>query len=197
MKKFNHTLFILFITVFIYGCQESLHRSADEKPEFLRQIRSEPVIPRHANTLFIAPVTAPEKHGDAAETLKELLIRELTSQGRLSIINDKKYDTDLQTVIRIYTWQLQVLSFTSTGTPERKRLLVKAICSLYEKNKKSPVFYHVPVQAFIEYSSSTAPVITDSEAENMVLQDLALRIASQIHSGWYTDRMTNIEKGKE
>lgn len=197
MRDYRYTLCIIYMTALLCGCYGSPRHATDEKPEFLRQIRSEPVIPRHANTLFIAPVTAPEKHGDAAETLKELLIRELTSQGRLSIINDKKYGTDLQTVIRIYTWQLQVLSFTSTGTPERKRLLVKALCSLYEKNKKSPVFYHVPVQAFIEYSSSTAPVITDSEAENMVLQDLALRIASQIHSGWYTDRMTNIEKGKE
>lgn len=60
-----------------------------------------------------------------------------------------------------------------------------------------PVFISVPIQAFSEYSSITAPITTDAEAENMVLQDLTLRLVSQIHQGWYTDRMTNIEKGKK
>ncbi len=171
-------------------------RKNGKGPEFLKNIRGEPVIPREANTIHITLDAADARGREAAIKLHQKLVSELTSAGRLSV-TEKKIPSDLLAKIQITTYQVQITTYNSFGTPEKKRLLIRALCTLVEKKNSRPVFFLVPIQAFREYSSTVSPIETDTEAEDHVLEDLAGRLVSQIHQGWYTDRMSSIEKGRK
>jgi len=171
-------------------------RKNENTPEFLKKIRGEPVIPRGANTIYIALAARDAKGSEAAVKLHQKLVSELTLAGRLAV-SEKRDTSDLVAVIKITTYQVQITVHNSFGTPEKKRLLIRASCTLVEKKNSRPVFFSVPIQAFREYSGTTAPIETDAEAEDRVLEDLAGRLVSQIHQGWHTDRMSSIEKGRK
>jgi len=193
---FITTLLLLF-TGLLAACgpPENIKKE-DGAPDFLKKIRGEPVVPRSANTIFIHLKAPRAENSTIVDKLRQKLVSQLTAKGRLAV-TEKPQLADLAVRVTITAIQHQVTSFNSFGTPEKKRLLITARCTLREKNSHRPVFASVPLQAFREYSTVTAPVETDQEAEEKVLDELAARLVSQIHRGWHTDRMTDIEKGRK
>lgn len=119
MKISDPIYFILVLLMAILpSCQTTQRENNEETPDLLKKIRGEPVIPRNANTIFIAPISVSAQKKEVADQLKELLIRKLTGKGRLAVRNSPE-NSDLQVVIKLYTYQVQVLSFDSIGNPEK------------------------------------------------------------------------------
>lgn len=196
-KSFSTAVLLLLLTVLAAACgpPENL-KNKEGTPDFLKKIRGEPVVPRSANTIYLDLKAPDDARVTIVDRLHQKLVDQLTAAGRLAV-TEKRQLSDLIARIRITAIQLQVTSFDSFGTAERKRLLVTARCTLLEKKNPRPVFASAPLQAFREYSTVNAPVETDQEAEEKVLDELAARLVSQIHRGWYTDRMSDIEKGRK
>ena len=68
---------------------------------------------------------------------------------------------------------------------------------LIDTKRKGTIFFEKGIQSFKIFSDVIPPIETEEYILKIIIDDLAKRIFSKTITGWYTDRMTDIEKGKK
>ena len=68
---------------------------------------------------------------------------------------------------------------------------------LIDRKKEKIIFSDPRIQSFTEFSETVPPITWEEQAMETVLENMSKRLLSKIIKGWYTDQMTNIEKGKK
>jgi hypothetical protein len=163
---------------------------------FLEKIHGDTVVPRSANTIYIPPFLNDSQRMELPDRLAFRLGQIIISEGRLAVVESGEA-ADILLQGRILQYQVQTLSFNKFGIPEKKRLLMKVSARLIDRRKGRIILNDESIQSFAEYSEILPPVSTEAMAADTVLDGLARRLHSKIISGWYTDEMTNIAKGKK
>ncbi len=115
--------------------------------------------------------------------------------GRLAVVSSP-LETDLVLSGKVLSFTLQNLEYNEIGQPVKKRMRITASVKLLDRINMRTVFRDSDVQSFRTYSDILPPVENEFQVLNRVIDELAERIVSQTLTGWYTDKMTNIEKGK-
>ena len=196
------TALILLLLIF-EGCrpapQTRQRRSAgsDGAPDIsavTKHLRGEPVIPRRANTLYIAPFGNRTSSILPNAFLRLHLEEFFLKEGRLAPVKSET-GSHLRLDVTYLTYAVQALGYNDFGVASKKRLHITAAVTLTDQKEKKAVFQKVRIQAFTLFSETTPPLMTERQAREKLLKELAERIGTQILKGWYTDKMTEIEKG--
>jgi hypothetical protein len=196
MKKVTAILIITLALTLAACASINTEKENHEFGSILEKINGDTVVPRSANTIHIAPFLNDSQRTELPDRLAFRLGQIIISEGRLAVVeNGEAADILLQG--RILQYQIQTVSFNKFGIPEKKRLLMRVSLRLIDRRKNRIIFNDESIQSFAEYSDILPPVTTETRAADTVLDNLARRLHSKIISGWYTDEMTNIEKGKK
>jgi len=202
IKKFSGGIFlfvsvILFITI-IFICSNCATGDKGDNvslSRILNKISGEPVVPREANKIFIPLFENKTRRAEIAEKLFNRINERIGMDGRLAVVSDEKIaDLKLEGVITDFT--VQNLEYGTVGKPVKQRMRILASVRCTDLMKKSLIFYENDIQAFKAFSQVIHPI----ESEELVLYDvisyLADRIAQKTVTGWYTNLLTPVEKGK-
>ncbi len=158
-------------------------------------INGEPVVPRNANSVYIPEFTDTAGRPDIARRLftrvKELINRD----GRLAAVPDAAAG-DLLLTASVTGFQIQPVEFGNQGVPVRKRMLLTASVKLLDVARGRVIFNSSAVQSFREYSEIVPPLMSEFQALDAVIDGMAERIRAQAVTGWYTEYMTPVEKGR-
>ncbi|MDR3237791.1 MAG: LPS assembly lipoprotein LptE [Spirochaetia bacterium] len=166
------------------------------RESLLDQLSGETVVPREANTIYLVPFKNMTKHSALPDRITSKLSSLIVSDGRLAIHKEMDAaDTVLEGKIK--NLQTQPLTFNSFGREDKKRLRIVVSVKLTDNRKQRVIFDDPEIQAFIEFSEITPPITSEIQAVENLIDSLSKRIFSKIISGWYTNEMTNIEKGKK
>ena len=95
------------------------------------------------------------------------------------------------------SYNIQALEYGNLGTPVKKRMRIITTVQLIDTKRKGTIFYEKGIQSFKIFSDVIPPIETEEYILKIIIDDLAKRIFSKTITGWYTDRMTDIEKGKK
>lgn len=186
----------VIVMVLAFGCTADLRDEEAMAGKIIKGFEGEPVVPRNANRLYIMPPV--NMTGTAAGISDKLLYRikaHISLDGRLGVdADDQKSDLRLEVLVRKF--MIQNLEYDTIGRAVKKRLWVTADVRLLDLKRNRVIFFEAGVQAFRVFSDLVQPIETVAQVTEYVLDDLGKRITSKTVSGWYTDRMTNIEKGK-
>jgi hypothetical protein len=93
-------------------------------------------------------------------------------------------------------YQVQPVRYNDSGEPVTKRMRITASVRLIDLRKGREILRENNVQAFGEFSELVAPVSSEIQTRERVSDMLAKRLAMKIASGWYTELMTGVERGK-
>jgi len=162
----------------------------------INTLNGEPVIPRRANTIYIEPFLNRTAQPDIHDRLHAMLNKHITDDGRLAITTEKTM-ADLLLRGIIVQYMASPVTFTDFGRPEKVRLLIAMNIMLVDLKKDRVILQNSGVQAFRTFSEIKPPVETEFQARERLIESLAKRLLSMIASGWYTDQMTPVEKGKK
>ena len=199
MKIFKHTsyLFILIaITMLIAACSSTEEKENVDIKDIVNSINGEPVVPRRANTIYIQKFINRTPATRITEKLSQR-IREHISKDRRLAVNDSIESSDLILTGTITALSIQNTKFNNMGIAEKKRLRITASIKLPEKAGMRLIFYEKEMQAFKEFSDTVPPIQSEDMAMEDVINELARRITAKTLTGWYTELMTPIEKGKK
>jgi hypothetical protein len=177
------------------GCSAGIRESDTTVRKIIDGFDGEPVVPRSANRLFIV---TPANSTGVEELGPKLLyrVREYISlDGRLGVDEDND-GSDLRLEIRIAKYLVEKIKYDEIGRAVKKRIWMTADVRLLNLRKNRVIFFEADIQSFRIYSDLSQPIETEAQAADWVLDDLAKRITSKTVTGWYTDRMTIIEKRK-
>jgi hypothetical protein len=165
--------------------------------KFIESFDGEPVVPRAANRLYIAPPVDATGSPDLAEKLLIKVREGVSLDGRLGVDSDDLH-ADLRLEIRISKYLVERLAYDAIGRAVKKRLWMTADVKLVKLDrKKKTIFFEPDIQSFREFSDLVMPIEPESLVREYVLNELALRITSKTVTGWYTDLMTDIEQRKK
>ncbi|HDP80784.1 MAG TPA: hypothetical protein ENN21_08070 [Spirochaetes bacterium] len=189
---------IASIIVFSAGvpmCAGDNRQGAHPVKRMFGAMNGEPVVPREANRLLIGNFS----NGAADHALGRKLylrVREhIALDGRLGIVEEGgEHDLALRGRLKLH--EVQPLRFNDLGVPVKKRMRITVAIDLDDTGGKKAIFHDHELQAFEEFSDTVPPVTTESAVRDIVIDQLARRIARKVISGWYTDLMTPAEKGK-
>jgi hypothetical protein len=196
MKK-TTALLVISLALTLAACASAdTEKEKREIGSLLEKINGDTVVPRSANTIQIAPFLNDSQRTELPDRLAFRLGQIIISEGRLAVVN-RGEAADILLQGRIIKYQVQTVSFNKFGIPDKKRLLMKVSARLIDVRKNRIIFNDESIQSFAEYSEILPPVTTETRAADTVLDSLARRLHSKIISGWYTEEMTNIEKGKK
>lgn len=187
----------VIVMVLAFGCTADLRDEEAMAGKIIKGFEGEPVVPRNANRLYIMPPV--NMTGTAAAGISDKLLYRIKAHisldGRLGVdADDQKSDLRLEVLVRKF--MIQNLEYDTIGRAVKKRLWVTADVRLLDLKRNRVIFFEAGVQAFRVFSDLVQPIETVAQVTEYVLDDLGKRITSKTVSGWYTDRMTNIEKGK-
>ena len=186
MKKILLTAFFCLSTLFVNTYGKSI----------LDQFSGETVVPRQANTIYIAPFINTTRKTELADKVAFKLSSLIVSDGRLAIVKDANTaDTVFET--KIISFEKQAITFNNFGQPDKKRLRIIVSAKFTDNKKQHVIFNDSSIQAFFEFSEITRPITSEIQAIESLTDNLAKRLFAKIVSGWYTGEMTDIEKGKK
>jgi len=177
------------------GCTADLRDEETMAGKIIKGFEGEPVVPRNANRLYIMP---PVNITGASEITDKLLYRikaHISLDGRLGVDADGQ-KSDLRLEILITKFMIQNLEYDTIGRAVKKRIWITADVRLMDLKRNRVIFFERGIQAFRAFSDLVQPIETAPQVTECVLDDLGKRITSKTVTGWYTDQMTSIEKGK-
>ena len=164
-------------------------------PKLIDDINGEPVVPRAANRILVPDFRSSIGMSTVAERLTLLVRERISMDGRLAVVKDgEKADLLLEGLVRDY--EIQPMEIDRTGRPEKKRMRITASARLVDTAKGRVIFHDREIQAFEIFSDLLPPVRHESLVRESVIQNLARRIALKVITGWYTELMSEVEKGK-
>lgn len=163
--------------------------------KILRDMNGGPVIPYEANKIYIPLFENRTGKEGLAEKLRER-IREAISKDRRLAAVDNVVDSDVRLEGVITGFQMQNMAFNAVGVVEKKRMRITASVRLLKTVTRKVIFNEADIQSFREFSDTVPPIIDESRVFEAVINELAKRITANTISGWYTQRMTPVEKGK-
>ncbi len=162
----------------------------------LGKINGEPVIPRSANRIIIPYF----KNFTGEPTVSEKLtlrVRELINMdARLAVVSDS-HRADLRLGGKVVLYHIQPIHYSDAGEPVRKRLRIVVSIELKDLKREKEIFSQRQIQAFEIFSDVIPPFASETQVRERVIENLARRVAVNTVSGWYTELMSNIEKGKK
>ena len=162
----------------------------------LDQFSGETVVPRQANTIYIAAFINTTQRAELADKIALKLSNLIVSDGRLAVAKDAgAADTIFEG--RIISFEKQTIAFNNFGQPDKKRLRIIVSAKFSDNKKQRVIFNDSSIQAFSEFSEITRPITSEIQAVDTLTDNLAKRLFAKIISGWYTGEMTGIEKGKK
>lgn len=160
------------------------------------KINGEPVVPRNANSIFIGEFDDLSGRPDIARRLfikvKELINRD----GRLAVVTGAGAG-DLLLSASVTGFQIQAVEFGEQGVPVKKRMRLTASVKLLDTPRGKLIFRDSAVQSFLEYSETVPPLMSEYQAMDALIDSMAERIRAQTITGWYTEYMTPVEKGRK
>ncbi len=186
---------LLLLMAAVAGCAAEIRDDGTMTGKIISGFEGEPVVPRSANRLFVmAPV-----NGTGVDALSPRLLNRIKAavslDGRLGIEPDEER-SDLRLEVLLTKYMIQNVSFDAIGRVVRKRIWMTADVRLVNLKRKRAIFFERAIQAFRIYSDLEQPVETEAQVSEYVLDEMAKRITLKTVTGWYTDQMTEIEKGK-
>jgi hypothetical protein len=189
---------IVFLSVMglVISCSSFYTNKRSTTGVVLGKINGEPVIPRSANRIIIPYF----KNFTGEPTVSEKLtlrVRELISMdSRLAVVSDN-YSADLRLKGNVVLYNIQPIHYSDAGEPVRKRLRIVVSIDLMDLKREKEIFSQSQVQAFEIFSDVIPPFVSETQVRERVIENLARRVAVNTVSGWYTELMTRIEKGKK
>ncbi len=156
----------------------------------------EPVVPRHANTIFIADFNDVTGRSGIARRLTLKVKDLITRDGRLAVLTEKD-GADLVLIGDITAFQIQPIKYGGQGVAIRKRMRFVTSVKLIDLGRGRIIFQNREVQAFMEYSEILPPVMSEYQVIDSLIDTLAERLRAQTITGWYTEYMSSVEKGKQ
>ncbi len=179
------------------GCASGGKEEDGTARRFIESFDGEPVVPRAANRIYIAPPVDVTGSQDLAEKLLIKVREGLSLDGRLGVDSDEAH-ADLRLEIRISKYLVERLEYDAIGRAVKKRLWITADVKLMRVDRKSKmIFYEQGLQSFRIFSDLVMPIEPESRTREYVLDDLAGRITAKTVTGWYTDLLTDIEQRKK
>jgi hypothetical protein len=162
--------------------------------DIIESLDGEPVVPRNANKLYLK-LSSVVTEKDLAGLLLPRLRETISLDGRLGLV-DNAYFSDCRLDVIVTGFMIQDLKFDSMGRCVKKRMRITAGVALFDVARNKQVFSDPEIQAFREFSDEVPPIESFSHVIENVLSDLAKRISAKTLSGWYTQYMSDVEKGK-
>lgn len=163
--------------------------------KIIDDFEGEPVVPRGANRIYIVPPANTTGVPELSSLLLDMVRRSISMDGRLGVDPDDAR-ADLRLDIRISRYQIEGVRYDELGRAVLKRMRITADVRLVNLRRKKRIFYETDLQAFRSFSELVRPIETETKVREDVLDELAKRIAAKTVTGWYTDLMTPIERGK-
>ncbi|MCL1911806.1 MAG: LPS assembly lipoprotein LptE [Leptospirales bacterium] len=183
-----------FLLIALFYISTSFTKTYGES--ILDQFSGDTVVPRQANTIYIAPFTNMTRKTELTDTVALKLSGLVISDGRLAIVkNINAADTVFES--KIISFEKQTVTFNNSGQPDKRRLRVIVSAKFTDSKKQRVIFNDSSIQAFFEFSEITRPIVSEIQAVEILTDNLAKRLFAKIMSGWYTGEMTDIEKGKK
>ncbi len=161
----------------------------------VENIDGEPVVPRDANTIYLQGIVNRTVKRGLPERLMIRIKESINIDGRLAVIPDVS-KSDLKLNVIITGHQIQNLEFSDMGIPIKKRLRITAEIRLRNNVKEKYIFSNYTVQAFEEFSDMRPPIQSVMQVEENVISELAERISLKTIQGWYSERLTEIERNR-
>jgi hypothetical protein len=161
----------------------------------ITSINGEPVVPRQANKIFIGDFEVASGDTRVAHRLVTRIRDFINTDGRLVTVRERMM-AEKELTGRIASIESQAVEFGAHREPVRRRLRILTRVSLFNLSTGKTIFAERPVQAFSTFSEVVQPITPEPVALDSVIEELAKRVALQTVSGWYTERMTSVEKGR-
>ncbi len=176
-------------------CTGSQKKDESRVRKILKSSKGEPVIPRGANRIYIRNFINRSGRDQIEKRLIFRIEKLISMDGRLAAVPSQE-ESDLVLSGMIISFSVQNLEYDRLGQAVKKRMLIIASVKLVDRINRRTVFRESAVQSFRTYSDILPPVEKEFRVVNRVIDELAERIVSKTLTGWYTDKMTDIEKGK-
>ena len=177
-----------------FACATAPGTSGSAASRLVDKINGGPVVPRHANSIFIGEFTDLSGKADIARRLAMKVKELINRDGRLAVAPGAA-GSDLALSAAVTGFQIQPVEYGNQGIPVKKRMLLTASVILLDMTRGRTIFGNRAVQSFTEYSETVPPVMSEYQAIDSVIEKMAERIRAQTITGWYTDYMTPVEKG--
>jgi hypothetical protein len=176
-------------------CSDQARRDDAGLGSVLMNLKGEPVIPREANKIQVSPFSDRTGRPGLAEKLHNRIRESISRDLRLAVVADGD-QADVTLEGSITSFQIQEMKFTNFRVPEKKRMRITVAMTLYKKASGSIILHEPELQAFREFSDILPPLETEPQVMETLITDLARRITAKTVTGWHTDLMTPVEKGK-
>jgi hypothetical protein len=189
---------LLILSIFLFTgtvCADSQEKDQYRVKEILKSSTGEPVIPRGAHMIYIQNFLNKSGREQIENRLVRRIEKLISMDGRLAVV-DSHSKTDLILSGMVLSFAIQNLEFNKIGQPVKKRMRIAASINLVDKINMRTVFRKSAIESFTTYSDILPPVEKEFQVVNRVIDELAERIVSKTLTGWYTDKMTDVEKGK-
>jgi hypothetical protein len=178
------------------GCASDNRQDDSTTTKFIESFDGEPVVPRGANRLYIAPPVNSTAVQDLGERLLIKVRQGVSLDGRLGVDSDDTH-ADLRLEVRVTKYLVEKLAYDAIGRAVKKRLWITADARLHDLKRNKTIFIEKDIQAFQLFSDLVMPIEPESLVRERVLDELALRIATKTVTGWYTNLLTDIEQRKK
>jgi hypothetical protein len=189
---------ILFISISLFPgtfCATSQDKDESRVKKILKSSAGEPVIPRGANRILIRDFINRSGKEQIENRLVQRIEKLISMDGRLAVVTSI-IKTDLVLSGTILSYAIQNFEYDKLGQPVKKRMRITALVNLVDRINRRTVFRKSLVESFTTYSDILPPVEKEFQVVNRVIDELAERIVAKTLTGWYTDKMTDVEKGK-
>lgn len=186
----------ILLLISLVSCASTGDDKGSSIPDMNKIMIGEPVVPREANTVFLELMTSGRDISGVSDIFTVMLKRRLSMDGRLAVTAERDR-ADLVLQYGLGRYQVQVLKYGDFGRPVRKRMRIVAAMLLRDRVRDRVILTDREIQSFREFSDVLPPVETEVQVLNEILDNLASRVFSKTVSGWYTEYMTRIEKGKK
>lgn len=186
---------IIAALVFFTACSTAPGTSGSAASRLVDEINGGPVVPRNANSIFIGEFTDLSGKGDIARRLAMKVKELINRDGRLAVAPGAA-GSDLVLSASVTGFQILPVEYGNQGIAVKKRMRLTASIKLLDTTRGRIIFGDSQVQSFTEYSETVPPVMSEYLAVDSVIDKMAERIRAQTITGWHTDYMTPVEKGK-
>lgn len=188
-------IFMGLISITVSACLSDIREEGTTVGKIAEKFEGEPVVPRNANRLYVAPPVNASGNDILPPKLYDRIREHISMDGRLGVETDEGMG-DLRLEVRITGYQIQAMKFDEIGRVVTRRMRITADARCTDLRRRKMIFYETGIQSFREYSELVAPIESEARVLEYVLDDLAKRITAKTVTGWYTDLMTDIEKRK-
>lgn len=192
---------MIFMAVFLVlcalsGCIAGRQGRETAVNRILKDVNGEPVVPRAANRIYIMPLGNRTGRPELTGKLFLRISRNISMDGRLAVVSSRE-GADLALEGSIQDFSTHNIAYGDMGRPVRKRIRVTASLRMYDLKRGALIFADPEIQSFREFSDMIAPIETESAVVEYIIDNLAQRITAKAVTGWYTEFMTPVERGKK